>query len=184
MSDAIRPRTTLALSVLAMILALSGCSGSRDAAPADHNSADSAFIRDMLIHHGRALDLGHLASARGTDPGVRAFGNRIVREQTPEHDHLQSWVTALKLSTNPATDREMASGYVSDSSYAALQKLSGTAFDRQVLLLSASSETGAVKMAEAELAGGTYKPAVALAKSIDSAKGTEIPELQKLAAKV
>ena len=135
----------------------------------------------MLVHHARALELGQLASTHGTDPRVRAFGLRIVREQTPEHDHLQAWVTSFKLNTDAGTDRAMASGYVSDASYAALQKLSGSAFDKQVLLLSASSETGAVTMAEGELAGGSYKPALALATSIDGAKGTEIPELRKLA---
>jgi uncharacterized protein (DUF305 family) len=184
MSGAVRPLRALALGLVALLVALTGCSGGKDAATEGHNSADTAFVRDMLVHHGRALDLGRLAAARGTDSRVRAFGDRIVREQTPEHDHLQAWVTTLHLSTDAATDRAMASGYVSDASYAALQKLSGSAFDMQVLLLSASSETGAVTMAEAELAGGTYKPALMLAKSIDGAKGTEIPELRKLAQQV
>lgn len=181
MSDAIRPRNALALGVVATIVALSGCSGSTNVTPPGYNSADAAFIRDMAVHHGRALELGRLASARGTDPRVRAFGARIVREQTPEHDHLESWVKTLGLTANPAADSAMASGYVSDASYAALMKLSGPAFDKQVLLLSASSEDGAVTMAQAELATGTYEPARALAKSISGAKGTEIPELRKLA---
>jgi uncharacterized protein (DUF305 family) len=184
MSDAIRPRHALVLGVVALSVALMGCSGSKSVASTGHNSADNAFIRDMLVHHGRALDLGRLAAARGTDPRVRAFGDRIIREQTPEHEHLQAWATALKLSTNAATDRAMASGYVSDTSYAALQRLTGSAFDKQVLLLSASSETGAVTMAKAEVASGTYKPARALAASINGAKGTEIPELRKLAGEI
>jgi uncharacterized protein (DUF305 family) len=178
------PRKALALGVVTVIVALTGCSASPHVAPTSHNSADSMFIRDMMVHHGRALQLGQLASTRGADPRVRSFGSRIVREQTPEYQHLQSWVTTLGLTVNPTADSAMASGYVSDTSWAALMKLSGPAFDKQVLLLSAASETGAVTMAEAELAGGTYKPALALATSIEGAKGTEIPELRKLAQKV
>lgn len=172
------------LLVAAALTVVSACGNDAAGAPAARDAADSAFISDMLVHHARALELGHLAGARGTDPRVRAFGERIVREQTPEHSHLEAWVRTLGVRVDPMTDAAMASGYVTDSSYTALQKLSGAAFDKQVLLLSASSEDGAVEMAQTELAGGKYEPALALARSINGAKGTEIPELRKLAAQL
>jgi len=53
-----------------------------------------------------------------------------------------------------------------------------------VLLLSASSEQGAVAMARTELADGRYAPARALATSISGAPRTEIPQLRALAAQV
>ena len=182
MVDVIRRRGAFALVALAVLLA--GCSSGSGTSATGRNAADGTFVRDMLVHHGRALDLGRLAAARGTDPRVRAFGDRIVREQTPEHERLKSWVTTLALTAHPAADSAMASGYVSDTAYSALKNLTGTAFDKQVLLLSASSETGAVTMAEAELAGGEYQPALALAKSIEGAKTTEIPELRQLAGQL
>lgn len=166
------------------VLALTACSSSSapKAAQPTVSSADRAFVRDMLVHHERALQIGQLAASRGSDPRVRAFGQRILREQTPERERLQGWVMTLKVRSDPAQDTRMASGYVTDAQYASLQRLHGNQFDRQVLLLSASSETGAVQMAQEELSGGRYSPARALATSIAGARQTEIPELRKLAA--
>ncbi len=141
--------------------------------------ADRDFVAHMLVHHSRALELGTLGEQRGSDARVRAFGARIVREQTPEEQHLSSWSDSLHLA--PASGA-MAAGYVDDGSLAALQLRTGTAFDRQVLLLSASSEEGAVAMAREELAGGRDAAARQLATAISGAPTEEIPSLRALAA--
>ena len=122
-------------------------------------------------------------AAQGSDPRVREFGRRIVAEQTPERDRLRSWVTTLHLTPSPG-DAAMASGFIDDATLARLRGESGAAFDRDALLTSANSETGAAEMSATELRGGTYPPARDLATAISTAPAGEIPLLRGLAAQV
>lgn len=159
------------------LVLLAACGGSTPTS----SPADAAFVRHMLPHHQRAIEVGALAASKGSDPRVRAFGRRIVAEQTPEVQRLAGDVDALHLTRQP-TDAAGADGYIDDAALARLRTESGRAFDRDVLLLSARSETGAAAMARAELAAGTYPPARTLASSIAGAPEGEIPELRALAA--
>lgn len=146
----------------------------------DHDQADAAFVLHMLPHHIRAIEVGALAETRGGDPRVRAFGRRIVTEQTPEEQRLSAWVAHLGV--HPAsTDAGMADGYIDDATLARLRSEPVTSFDRDVLQLSATSEEGAVAMARAELSSGRYAPALQLARSISGAPDGEIPQLLALA---
>jgi uncharacterized protein (DUF305 family) len=192
-------RTSISAAVV--LLALTGVAGCGSSAPTSapapsatptatptSTAADADFVRHMLVHHERALQLGQAAADRGSDPRVRAFGGRILTEQTPERAHLADWATALGVAPGSdageqhMTDASGAAGYVTDDAYRRLLAEPGPAFDRDVLLLSAGSEQGAVEMSQAELAAGTYAPARALATSIVGAQNGEIPELRQLAA--
>lgn len=190
----VRARRRLAIGLLApalAALAACGASGapsgtgtmSTTASPAAATPVDSAFVLHMLPHHERALQVGALMAVQGSDPRVREFGQRIVTEQTPERDRLQSWVTTLHLTESPG-DATMASGYVDDATLARLRGEAGTAFDRDALVSSANSETGAAQMSAVELRGGTYAPARELATAISTAPAGEIPQLQHLATQL
>jgi uncharacterized protein (DUF305 family) len=144
---------------------------------------DAQFVLHMLPHHERALQVGALMAAQGSDPRVREVGQRIVAEQTPERDRLQSWVSALHLTPSPG-DAAMASGYIDDATLARLRGESGAVLDRDALLSSANSETGAAEMSATELQGGTYAPARDLATAISTAPAGEIPQLRSLAAQL
>ena len=155
--------------------------------------ADAAFVRHMLPHHQRALQVGALAAQKGSEPGcgpspsgadAQHRGQREgVNEQTPEEQRLAGWVPNLHL-TPQSGDAMMADGYITGGELGRLQAESGATFDHDFLLLSARSESGAATMAQAELAGGTYPPARNLASSIAGAPHSEIPELQALAARI
>ena len=189
----VRRRLAVVLLVPALAaLAACGTSGSPSGAgptqsstatPGAATPVDSSFVLHMLPHHERALQVGALMAAQGSDQRVREFGQRIVAEQTPERDRLQSWVTALHLTPSPG-DAAMASGYVDDVTLARLRGEAGTAFDRDALVSSANSETGAAQMSAIELRGGTYAPARNLATAISTAPAGEIPQLRGLAAQL
>ncbi len=164
-----------------LVLLLSGCGGASTPSAPTVTAADSTFVRHMLPHHQRAIAAGALAAQQGSDPRVRAFGQRIVAEQTPEEQRLAEWVATLHLSQQPS-DAMAADGYIDDAALTRLQTEVDTVFDRDVLLLSARSEIGAAGMARTELAAGTYPPARTLAQAISGAPQSEIPELQVLAA--
>lgn len=179
------PRAPLA-TLLTTLAVLAGCSsgGSSTAQPAPtSNDVDGAFVLHMLPHHQRALAVGRLALERGSDPRVRAFGQRILDEQTPEAQALAGWVSTLGLTPSP-TDAATATGYVDDAALARLRTEAPPVFDRDVLLASADSEAGAATMARAELSGGAYPPALELARNISTAPQGEIPQLRDLAAQL
>ena len=188
----------LVVALLAPVLGVAAACGTSPAPPASAPSTaapptpatapgttatDAAFVLHMLPHHERALQVGTLMANQGADPRVRAFGRQILAEQTPERDRLATWVTTLGLSPSP-TDAAMADGYIDDAAFARLQGESGTTFDRDALLSSASSETGAAQMSAQELQGGTYAPARELAQGISTAPSGEIPALRGLAAQL
>jgi len=173
--------TALRAAFGAVLLLLSGCGGAATPSSPTAAEADATFVRHMFPHHQRAIAVGALAAQRGSDPRVRAFGQRIVAEQTPEEQRLAEWVSTLHLSQQPS-DAIAADGYIDDAALTRLQTEVGTVFDRDVLLLSARSEIGAASMARTELAAGTYPPARTLAQAISGAPQSEIPELQALAA--
>lgn len=187
-------RSFLALVAVLAAVALAGC-GSPSPAPAPPasttpapataapvaNATDTAFVLPMRVHHQRALQVGALLARRGSDPRARAFGERIVAEQTPEEARLTEWVGTLHLTPGPG-DAAMALGFVDDAALARLATEPPAAVDRDALLLSARSEAGAAQMSQAELAVGVYPPARELATSIATAPTGEIPALQQLAA--
>lgn len=172
-------RVAFRRTAVVLLLLTAGCSGGGSG---PGTAADRTYVREMLPHHQRALEVGRLAQQQGSDPRVRAFGDRILAEQTPEEQRLAGWVDVLGAHPDPAHDRHAAAGYVDDAALARLRSESGAVFDRDVLLSSAGSEEGAVTMSRAELAGGTYPPARTLATSITGAENGEIPELRALAA--
>ncbi len=153
--------------------------GSDDAAP-DHTSADAVFIAAMQMHHQRAIEVGRLAADAGSDRRVREFGALIVSQQTPELTSLRGWARDIPARTDVAMSTP--DGYIDDGTLARLRGERGVVFDRDVLLASAASETGAAAMARRELASGSYEPARTLATSIATAPTSQIPKLKELAA--
>lgn len=175
---------TVLAGVLAAGLALAGCGGTGHAGPSASSTAatatDVAFLSDMLPHHQRAIEIAQLATTRASSATVRSFAARIVREQTPELARMQALAATVPLDT--VKGAEQARNRVDDAQLAALQALTGTAFDRQFVTLSIASEQGAVQMSQPERTGGHVPGAVALANAINSAPTGEIPQLQALLA--
>lgn len=179
------PRHAPALAAAAVFAAatLSACGGSNSP---PSNAADLTFLQDMLPHHMQAVAAGQLAATSGTDPRVIAFGKRIVSEQTPEIKRMQAMVSTLGLKLNADSGDAMAINRITPTELQTLGAAPVKQRDNDLMARSAVSEMGAVSMARAELAGGTYKPALTLAASIESAgnPGSEIAQLQSLAAKL
>ncbi len=167
---------------LAVVGALAGCGSgpSPSAVATTATSTDVTYLQQMLPHHQRAIEIAQLATTRAESPAVRAFAQRIVREQTPELEHMQTLAHTVVLDT--AHGATTADHRVSDAELAQLRASTGTTFDRRFVTLSITSEQGAVAMSQPELASGQVPGAVALARAIDSAPTGEIPQLQALLA--
>ena len=166
------------LTVGAAAVLLSAC-GSSSPKP---DAADRTFLSDMIPHHQRAIAVAQLGETRASDPRVRAFARRIVREQTPELTTMQA--QAGRTTVDTAAGARMAVHRITDADVAALKQLSGAAFDRRFLTLNISSEQGAAQMARTELAHGRATASRKVAKGIAGAPTSEIPELQALLATI
>ena len=192
-------RAVLAAGVLAALLA--GCTGGAPA-PDDpraaaaalaeldaHNDADVGYARDMLPHHGQGLELSGLVPARGSSPAVRDLAALIDRQQGAEigqlRGTLRSWgvpepdphapMPGMSAAAGPAMP-----GMASPATLGRLRALRGNDFDRLWLQTMITHHEGAVRMARAELAGGTAFGTRNAARNVISVQQAQIDTMRTL----
>lgn len=177
------PRLLGGLLTAVVLVLLGACSStSPTTVDAAHAPADVAFAQGMIPHHRQAVTMSQLADPRAASPEVKALADRIEGEQAPEIDQL----TAMLAAWGAPADQPMAmsgmAGMMGPQEMADLGALSGPAFDRAWLTMMIAHHTGAVQMAQAELAQGTDPQARELARAIITAQQAEIAEMQRLLA--
>jgi putative membrane protein len=89
--------------------------------------ADSEFMSKAAQGGMAEVSLGQLASSKATDPGVKAFGDRMVTDHTRLGDELKQ-LAQTKGVTLP-TDVDDEAKKTSDK----LSKLTGKAFDKEYI---------------------------------------------------
>lgn len=171
----------------AAVLVLLGACSSPSPTPATtvdaaHGPADVAFAQGMIPHHRQAVTMSQLADTRAASPEVRALADRIEGEQAPEIDRLTAMLTAWGAPADQPMAMSGMSGMMGPQEMAGLAALSGPAFDRAFLTMMIAHHTGAVQMAQTELAQGTNPQARELAQAIITAQQAEIAEMQRLLA--
>jgi len=141
------------------------------------NAADVAFVRDMIRHHGQALELAGLAPDRAADAGVLALASRISAGQRPEIDVLHDWLTSrrqLLVDPGHADGVHAMPGMATPAQVAQLAGARGAAFDRLFLTLMVEHHRGAVSMANTVSTAGTDPAVQELAAEIGSSQAAEI----------
>jgi putative membrane protein len=99
-------------------------SGTTSSAATPVDPADSEFMSKAAQGGMAEVSLGQLASSKATDPGVKAFGDRMVTDHTRLNDELKQ-LAQTKGVTLP-TDLDDEAKKTSDK----LSKLTGKAFDK------------------------------------------------------
>lgn len=158
---------------------------SSDAAAA--SDADVAFAQGMMPHHQQAVEMAQLAADRAADPRVRDLAARIEAAQAPEIETLSGWLEAwgAEAPGSPGTDHGSTGhgdmgGVMTPEDTAALAGASGTSFDRLFLEQMTAHHSGAVQMAETEIAAGEDPEAIAMAEEIRDTQNAEIAEMEQL----
>lgn len=193
----------LATLALAFALVLSGCSGDGEEqvlSDTEHSDQDVAFASDMIQHHAQALSMVDLTLERPLDPEVAALAERIRDAQAPEIELMSDWLVDWDEDV-PATMRDHANaghgdhspaeamegmgrsdmpGMLSADELASLADASDAEFTPLWLELMIVHHEGAVRMAEEQVAEGTYRPAVELAESIEAGQSAEIEQMREL----
>lgn len=185
----------LASIVVAGVLVLAGCTTTtgmngmdHDATPATSNAAfnaaDEMFLVGMIPHHEQALEMAELVLAKdGVDERVVALAQRIQAAQQPEIDLMTSWLEGWGLDSDLGGMDGMdhgSDGMMSDQDMAALEAASGAEASALFLTQMIQHHSGAIEMAEQELANGQDADVLDLAQQIIDAQTAEIAEMEQL----
>lgn len=190
----VRTHRTMTLTIVAPVvglaLVLSACGGGDDtetAAPAPaatvngistaFNDTDEAFIKGMSPHHASAVEMAQLATTRAASPEVKAIASKITAEQEPQMMLMMDLATAWDIDGAGGH-----SGMSMGDDVAALEPLSGAAFDEQFLTRMIAHHEGALEMTAPELAEGEHPQARELAQDIADTQRAEIDVMETLLA--
>lgn len=159
------------------LLLVSACGSS-----GDHDDADVTFAQQMIPHHQQAVFMAALAPTAGAGPEVTGLAERISAAQDPEiatmRGLLKGW--GLNEMSGDMNGMDSGDGMASDDDLDTLAQLRGPAFDQKFLTLMIAHHTGAIAMAETELADGQDSDARRLAQQIIDAQQREITTMKGL----
>lgn len=184
--------TRIAALVLAAALTLTGCGGDAADEPAAlqtavngdvFNGADVDFATRMIPHHAQAIQMVVLTRGRPLDSEVERLAIAIRDAQVPEVQTMVGWLTAWGEQIPETSLDHSNAGHDSDGHLEGLEELSEASDEEfQELWLRAMIEQheGAVDMARDEQEGGTYRPALKLAASIERAQERQIEQMEEL----
>lgn len=115
-----------------------------------YTEADVRFMQGMIAHHGQAIHMSRLATARGASPRVLKFANKVDQSQAAEIRLMQEWLVANHQTAPTAESWRTMSmpGMLTATQLASLDAAKGTNFDRQFLNLMIQHHNGALKMVE------------------------------------
>lgn len=142
------------------------------------NDADIMFTRMMYPHHAQAVEMADLADGRTDNPAVLDLATQISGAQAPE---MEQMTALLESFGQPAPMEGMDSGMsggmngmMSAEEMAALEAATGAEFDQMWLTMMIAHHTGAIEMADVELADGSNTDVQQLATDIITAQEAEI----------
>ncbi|WMD08473.1 DUF305 domain-containing protein [Streptomyces sp. FXY-T5] len=155
-----------------------------------HNPQDVAFAQGMIPHHRQALEMARLAADRASSGTVKDLAKRIEKAQDPEIRTMSGWLktwgekvpegTGAGGTDHSGSGHSGMPGMMCGEDMAALEKLTGKAFDVQFLTMMVEHHEGAVEMAGTERSKGRHTAAKAMADDIVTAQNAEISEMNKL----
>lgn len=154
-------------------------------ASAQFNDADVMFARMMYPHHAQAVQMAEMVQGRTDNTDVQALASAIAAAQQPEMDQLTSWLAEWG---QPAPSEDMGTmggmdhgmGMMTQQDMDTLAGLTGPEFDWQWSTMMIAHHTGAIEMAQAEIANGSNQDAQQMARTIVETQQQEIDTMQQL----
>ncbi|MEH6822202.1 MAG: DUF305 domain-containing protein, partial [Dietzia psychralcaliphila] len=168
-------------------------SSTRATASAQFNDADVMFAQMMYPHHAQAVEMADMANGRTDNPEVLSLASAIAAAQQPEMDQMTTWLTEWgqpmpdmdrgdmgDMGDMGGMDHSSGSGMMTAQDMDALMAASGPEFDRQWLTMMIAHHTGAIEMANTEIADGSNPDALEMARTIVATQQQEIDTMQRL----
>lgn len=166
----------IAVPATLVALLVAGC-GSSDSPAAAGNGVDRAFVADMVPHHQSAVEMAKVAQRRGASPFVKRLADDIVRTQNEEIGTMRAQDSELEGAGVKKGRLGVSSSMMGMSMDTASLK-TAEPFDRAFLRMMLPHHTGAVEMAEVELAKGEDPELKALARQVIAAQQREIRQMR------
>lgn len=195
-------RHRTAAAVLASALLLSACGGdSASTGPstehggghsrsdsrtgsAEGSAADISFLTGMTPHHEQAVEMSDIVLAANPPAEVAALARQIKNAQDPELEQMKAMLADLGEPTEGGGGHEDHSsahgGMMTEADMAALRAATGDEAARLYLQGMIAHHRGAIEASEAQIADGTYGPAVELARKIAVDQAAEISTMERL----
>lgn len=171
LGERLRLALLVALGALVASVAL-GCAGASEAQPAEsaeyierdidtrgYVPADAEFMRDMIVHHGQALEMSALVPDRSESEDMHLLARRIEETQQYEIGLMADWLEERGLAApepgemlgphgGHGADHSGMAGMASPEQMRALAEAEGQAFDRMFLELMIRHHEGALIMVD------------------------------------
>ena len=174
-------RALLLPLLLALLVGLTGCAGDSATNGRDSfNSEDVTFASELIPHHRQALQLVRMVEQRDVDPGLKSLAAQIRVTQAVELESMMSWLEDWGV-PEPSGDPSVGtgqSGTVSAADLAALEPMSGEAFETQWLRLMIRQHKDAIAIAKVENQRGQYPYAVALANTVMVGQASQVRDME------
>ncbi len=138
------------------------------------------FLQMMIPHHAQALALVRLAPDRAVRRQVRMLAAAIESTQAAEVETMLGWLRERGHPTTADPGAHAAHGGMPETSaaeLAALEVLSGAAFEREFVNLLIAHQDDAIQLARLELATGTDPAARDLAERIVRSRSAQLTQL-------
>ncbi|MFE3444423.1 DUF305 domain-containing protein [Nocardia sp. NPDC059180] len=195
-------RTRLLIAVAAVALTVAGCSDDSTTATesttsaaatttsstrTDFNDADVAFLQMMYPHHAQAVDMAKMVPSRTQNPQLLALATAIEGAQAPEMQQITALLESFGKPAPTAGEHGEHGGHgaqmpgmMTPEQMTALENATGAEFDRQWIQMMIEHHTGAIDMANTELADGVNADTKALATTIIAAQQVEIDQMRQM----
>jgi uncharacterized protein (DUF305 family) len=175
------------------VVRISGATIKTDSAGHRYVEADAQFMRGMIAHHGQALVMAALVTARSTRRDMRLLAERIDVSQRDEIAMMERWLRARQEDVPAAgahqhreAEREvLMPGMLSATEMAQLTQATGTKFDSLFLVLMIRHHQGALRMVAELFAvpGAGQDPDIfRFASDVDTDQTAEIDRMRSMLA--
>ncbi|MGU3432503.1 DUF305 domain-containing protein [Actinomycetes bacterium M1A6_2h] len=162
-------------------------SSSSTTASAQFNDADVMFAQMMYPHHAQAVQMADMVAGRTDNADITALASQISAAQQPEMDQMTAWLAewgrpapSSDMGSMSGMDHRSGNGMMTPQDMDALMAASGEEFDRQWLTLMIAHHTGAIEMANTEIADGSNPDALEMARGIVASQQQEIDTMKSL----
>ena len=150
-----------------------------------YTEADVLFMQGMIAHHAQAIYMSRLASARGANPRVLKFANKIDQSQVAEIRIMQGWLQRYnQFAPDTSSWRTMTMpGMLTAAQLKTLDAAKRVAFDRAFLNLMIQHHNGALKMVKDLFAtprAGQEVDVSVFANDVVTVQTAEIGVMQKM----
>jgi uncharacterized protein (DUF305 family) len=146
-------------------------------------AADADFMRNMIGHHGQAIEMASLVADRSADGTIGSLARRIDESQVYEIGLMRRWLEKRGESTDVPADMAGMAGMATPEKMAELADAESQAFDKLFLELMTRHHEGALVMVdalEAAEGGGQELELFTLISHIDADQRAEIARMQRM----